>query len=203
MCMNSPTWVIATELLCCPQNKREKMAEVVVCTFLGGSSAFGVSGRRSVVLCPHAVWLTVRRCSWWQRFPEGVAGLSKTDTLHPPKRTFMYFPGAQKSNANVSHDTPINQQSLFFSPDSSDFQHESRSAVMFGRMFFLGSAHVELWSRKFVLFMVSDSLAHIKRLLKWETLWLKWCQIMRSQFITCSDGAANTNTLKPKSTPET
>ncbi len=128
---------------------RGKENAVAVCAFLGLCFR---QAKPSCWVCTlsDSPWLTVRCCSWRQRFPKGAPSLSnccfscqKTDTSHPLKRTFMYFPGARKikcrcfsrhTNQPTKSFLPCPWFVLFFS--SPDFQHKSQSAVMFGRMLF-------------------------------------------------------------------
>lgn len=98
-------------------------------------------------------WLTVRRCIWRQRFPWGAPRLSNCCFSCQKKTHFSSSKAVSCSSPALGNQTQLFltthtstnkivstlamlffSSSFFWLPESSDFQHKSRSTVMFGRM---------------------------------------------------------------------
>lgn len=172
-------WLIPSQwkLLICPQKtklvSKEKKNAVVVGAFpcLFCSLACFRQARPSCWVCTpsDSPWLTVRRCSWRQRFPEGApprqtaASRVKKNPRHfsPSKVHIHVLP----PNADVSHGTPINQQThgLFVclfsrlptNPTLMSLSCHVWEDVVF-YFYFLRTFAPELWSLKLVLLTVTQ-----------------------------------------------
>lgn len=134
-------WLIPSQckLLICPQKtklvSKEKKNAVVVWAFpcLFCSLACFRQARPSCWVCTpsDSPWLTVRRCSWRQRFPEGApprqTAASRVkkpppDTSHPLKHTFMCFHQTQMFLTAHQSTNKLTVCLFVCSPDSPQIQ---------------------------------------------------------------------------------